>query len=84
MLKLKSAQFNPQPDFGNTGVRRLMGTLSNTRDYATQAYERLERYISDQKFDLTVEDIQADHELAYALNGALGNEWQKIITGGIL
>ena len=84
MLKIKTAQFGPQPDFRNTGVRRLQGALLDTRNYATQAYDRLEQYLSDQRLDIGLAEIQADRELVTALDGALANEWQKLVTGSLV
>ncbi len=84
MLQLKSAQWGSQPDFRDTGVRRLMGALADTQGYATRALERLEQYITDQRLDLGLQEIQADHDLVYALRGALGAEWQRLVTGSLV
>jgi len=72
MLKIKSAQ--------DAGISHLMGVLSSTQNYAAQASQIIEQSaLENQYFGL--KEIQANQELMYALDGALGNNWIKIVTG---
>lgn len=84
MLKIKTGQFNQQPDFRNTGIRRLMEALSETQDSASKSLERLEQYIANGNLDLGLQEIQSDDELRYWLENIFGNKWTNFVTGNII
>ena len=69
MLVIKSAQYD---DFRDSTVRSLHGRLLETKAHTDQALQLFDALLAAGRFDLTIDDIQKNHDLRYAIEWVYG------------